>query len=130
MSKNIYTEFVELQKKLIDSFEKKYPSIHNNKWLVGIDSNSLISVNKQCWQAIKHGAGIRFTRKIVQPHLVIDVHNHLDQVERIDALRWQEYTESRGIQISFESAASELAAAKDEGVLVSLDDFGYQVLKT
>jgi hypothetical protein len=117
-------ELVSLQRRLIAAYQELHPNLGGNKWLLGIPLRFELQIGTERWDAVKHGAGLQFTRRDPAPHLIVDMHEEADNPERLDAWRVQQFLESLGASIAFERCEAELRAAEDSGILV-LGSRGY-----
>lgn len=88
-----------------------------------------LSVDGQMWDGLRHGVGVMFRRRSPEPNLVVDVHVDIENPNRLDAWRLQQYVESIGGELTFTEAEAALRNGMEAGVLIALGDGGYESQK-
>jgi len=127
LESTVLVEFVALQRRLIESLLARHPEFSDDKWLIGAPSKAELHMDEGKWDVSKHGIGLTFRRREPKPHLVVDVHVEIDNPNRLDAWRLQQFVESTGGVLEFNDAEVKLRSAVDAGVLIERPDGGFQL---
>lgn len=104
------TKFVALQRKLISAYIAINPDAKDFKWLLDFKKKGSVVVDGENWDFAKHGVGLRFVRRSCEPHMIVDVHNHLNEPRIVDAWRLLQFSESNGETVD----AKQLSLLLDE----------------
>lgn len=99
--------FLELQKRLLESFKIAYPNVRDWALLFDAPKSGQLSVDHENWSFKKHGAGLRFTSS---HGVAVDVHRHPDEPDLFDAWRLLQYIESAAAEWQVTPSESELSA--------------------
>jgi hypothetical protein len=118
-----------LQRNLINRYLELNSEAIDNKWLIGIDRKNNFHMGQELWEAAVHGAGLMFTRLQPEPHLVVDMHKKINDPDRLDAWRIQQFIESMGKEIDFQEAEMHLKKLVSQGVLVWSREMDYRICK-
>lgn len=79
--------YIKLQSKLTEAFQKCYPTANDFKYLSGFPKKGVINLDLDQWTFRKHGIGICFTRENNTYPSVVDIHNHFGQPLYVDSWR-------------------------------------------
>lgn len=124
---NTLISFVTLQHRLLECFRGLNIDAFSNRWLLGVPSRSELEMDGEAWDVLKHGVGFMFKRREPAPHLVIDVHAQVEDADRIDAWRLQQYLESMGCSLDFEVVEEFLQREILCGTLTQRTDGSYAI---
>lgn len=97
----VLVEFVALQRRLVASLLSLYPEITRNELLLGTPFKVELCMDAQMWDVSRHGVGVMFRRRDPKPNLVVDVHVEIQNPNRLDAWRLQQFVESKGAVLEF-----------------------------
>lgn len=124
-----FFEFVNLQRRLTESLLSLHPEFTKNKFLLGAPFKVELQVDAHMWDASRHGVGVTFRRRNPEPNIVVDVHVDIENSNRLDAWRLQQYLESMGVALTFSEAEMALRNGVEAGILVAAEDGGYEPTK-
>jgi hypothetical protein len=111
-------KFLDIQSKLLLNFYQQYPDAKDIKWLLDFPKAGTVKIDNESWEFFKHGAGLRFVRKVSYPHMVIDVHKCVGEKNFIDVWRIIHFCESVGISVTEEKINSLLSEMCSRGDLL------------
>ena len=129
LEEQILHDVVFLQRNLINRYIELNPEAIENQWLIGIGRKKDFYMGQELWRAEVHGAGLMFTRLDPGPHLVVDMHKKINDPDRLDAWRIQQFVESMGKEINFQEAELHLKKLVKLGILVWSKEMDYRISK-
>jgi len=118
---------VTYQRQLLARLLEDHPEYGHFGSLAGTPFRVGLRLNDEAWEATRHGVGVMFKRCDPAPNLVVDVHDALDQPDRVDAWRLQQFLESMGRALEFRDAQEALAICVRDGLLSRSDAGSYQL---
>lgn len=110
--------FVALQRRLLECLRRSHPAYFADELLLGAPRRSELDLDGDAWDVLKHGTGVRLTRREREPNVVVDVHAELGVVDRIDAWRLMQFVESIGRPCELDEAETWLRRELDAGAVV------------
>jgi hypothetical protein len=125
----VLSGFVALQRKLVENLLRLHPEFAKHDWLLGAPFAAELCVDAQMWDVSRHGVGVMFRRRNLEPNIVVDVHVDISNCDRLDAWRLQQYVESIGGTLTFSDAKVMLQSGVEAGVLVAGENGGYEQKK-
>ncbi|ALG68899.1 DUF6896 domain-containing protein [Beggiatoa leptomitoformis] len=120
--------FIELQRQLLRAFTRKFPNINDFELLLDFPRKGVVNIRTERWKFRKHGLGLYFRRKSLQPNYVVDMHTCFTNPYYIDSWRLFLFLESLDKHVPQNEITMILEKMVSKGIL-NAEKYGYQLKK-